>query len=431
MEFLKIGASAVSLAVALALTGTAQAAPGSTSAYATDLQTSHVEDATSSGIGEVNMIVCIMSALRPEALVNEGNYIALVDKNKCDSAKRSSSGNSGASSDGAQGAASYITAVVNSSRASNNDPMIVKTWLAIEEEGHSQEISVHISASEAPTASNSYGVFRLDYCGKMEGMSGCPSRGYLEGTSTGLNFYQLDDDGQNSQTTALRLVTAAGASGAGRLQQDNPFDHSAFAFAYDAGLYRREDANDDQCFSRDASDVDTGLSVWRYGLYDAVSGARVTRSSGFPIEFTAAGKLYNGYLGYYGLQLPAEAMDAMPNGSTVDKVDYSNGNSPTRTSYTVLKAPGKLTKYTRKTRTLHAMDKIKFTTFVDNNANAFFSGAQPNVQYELYWDDTSGSFIATGKMNCGDNGCQTDDLPSPQTVSVSYWASRGGGRSSV
>ena len=54
-------------------------------------------------------------------------------------------------------------------------------------------------------------------------------------------------------------------------------------------------------------------------------------------------------------------------------------------------------KYTRKTRTLHAMDQIKFTTFVDNNANAFFAGAQPNMQYELYWDDASGTFVATGR----------------------------------
>ncbi|HEY1283760.1 MAG TPA: hypothetical protein VGE96_04705 [Steroidobacteraceae bacterium] len=416
----------LTLLSALALVPAAIAAPGSTSPYATDLQTSHVEDATSRGIGEVNMIACVMSALRPDALVNQGDYVALVDKNKCDSEKRSSSGNSGSNSDSAQGAPAYITAVVNSARASNNDPMIVKTWLDIEEEGAHQQIFVHISASQAPSESNAYGVFRLDYCGKLEGMSGCPSRGYLEGTSTGLDFYQVDDNGQDSQTTALRLTSAAGASGAGRLQQDAPFEHNAFSFAYDAGLYRRADDNDDQCFSRDASDVDTGLSVWRYGLYDAVTGARVTRNSGFPIEFTAAGQRYQGFLGYYGLSLPGEAMDALANGSTVDKVDYSSGDSPTRTSYTVLKAPGKLTKYTRKTRTLRAMDKIKFTTFVDMNAGGFFAGAEPNMQYELYWDDASGSFIATGKMSCGENGCQTEDLSSPQTVSIAYWATRGG-----
>jgi hypothetical protein len=419
-------AGAQSLVLAAALASPAFATPGTSSPYATDAQSSHVEDATSEGIGEVNMIACIMAAMRPDALVNQGAYIALVDKNKCDSNKRSSTSNSGATSDGATAAASYVTAVVDSTRASNSDPMIVKTWLDIEEEGFHQTIFVHISATEAPSASNAYGVFRLDYCGKVDGSTGCPSRGYLEGTTSGLNFYQLDDDGQNSQTTALRLVTASATAGSGRLQKDNPFEHSAFTFGYDANLYRREDDNGDQCFSRDASDPDTGLSVWRYGVYDSDSGERITRNSGFPIEFTAGGNVFNGYLGYYGLSLPGEAMDALVNGSTVDKVDYANGNTPTRTSYNVIKAPGKLVKYTRKTRTLHAMDKIKFTTFVDMNANNFFAGATPNVQYEVYWDDAAGHFIATGRMNCGPNGCQTENLPSPEIVSLAYWFSRGG-----
>ena len=426
MKKLIVRAGASSLVLAAAVASPAFAAPAASSAYGSDVQTSQVEDATSQGIGQVNMIACIMHALRPDALVNQGNYVALVDKNKCDQDKRSSTANSGTTSDGATAAASYVTAVVNSSRASNTDPMIVKTWLELEEQGVKQTIFVHISASQAPSASNSYGVFRLDYCGKMDGGTGCPSRGYLEGMTTGLNFYQLDDNGQNSQTTALRLVTASGASGSGRLQTDSPFEHSAFTFAYDGTLYRRADDNGEQCFARDASDPDTGLSIWRYGLYDATSGERITRNSGFPIEFASGGTTYNGYLGYYGLSLPAEANDALTNGSTVEKVDYSSGNSPTRTSYTVLKAPGRLTKYTRHTRTLHSMDKIKFQTFVDMNGDSFFAGAQPNTQYELYWDDAAGHFIVTGAVNCGDNGCQTSDLPSPQTVSLSYWSSRGG-----
>jgi hypothetical protein len=427
LKKLIVRVGAQSLALAAAFASPAFAVPPASSAYGTDAQSTHVEDATSESIGEVNMIVCIMAALRPDALVNEGDYIALVDKNKCDSNKRSSTSNSGASSDGAQAAASYITAIVNSSRASNSEPMIVKTWLEMQgEEDLQQTVFVRISATEAPSASNAYGLFRLDYCDKVEGQVGCPSRGYLEGAASGLSFYQLDTDGNDSQTTALRLLTTSATSGSGRILKDNPFEQRAFTFGYDANLYRREDDNGDQCFSRDASDPDTGASVWRYGLYESDSGARVTRDSGFPIEITTGGKQYNGYLGYYGLSLPNEAMEALADGGTVDKVDYSAGNSPTRTSYTVLKSPGKLTKYTRKTRTLHAMDKIKFVTFVDMNAAGFFAGATPNVQYELYWDDSAGHFTATGKMSCGENGCQTNDLESPQTVSLSYWAARGG-----
>jgi hypothetical protein len=71
------------------------AAPPAGSAYNTDLQNSHVEDATSKGIGQVNMITCILGALKPDALVNQGNYIALVDEEKCNA--KGGSGSSGSS----------------------------------------------------------------------------------------------------------------------------------------------------------------------------------------------------------------------------------------------------------------------------------------------------------------------------------------------
>jgi hypothetical protein len=420
-------AGAAALAVAAALASTADATPSATSPYLTDAQSSHVEDATSSGIGEVNMIVCIMSAMRPDALVNEGSYTALVDKNKCDNGRRSSASNSGSTSDGAQAAADYITATVISTRASNDDPMIAKAWLELDEEDFHQTIYVHISATESPTAANAYGVFRLDYCGKVEGMAGCPSRGYLEGTANGLNFYQLDSGDGGEQFTAMRLATASATGGSGRLERNNGHDGpSAFRFSYDSDLFRRANDNDDQCFTRDASDPDTGMSVWRYGLYDAETGERITRNSGFPIDVTANGTTWHGYLGYYGLSLPPEAQNSLQNGGTVEKVDYSNGNSATRTSYTVVKSEGKLTKYTRHTRTLHSMDRIRFNTFVGQDANNFFAGATGNIQYELYWDDARGTFVATASMTCDQNGCQNQELPEAKDVSPSYWSSRGG-----
>lgn len=98
------------------------------SAYHVDPQSSHVQDATSEQIQTVNMITCIISAVRADALVNKGDYVALVDKTKCDSK---------ASGDGTQ-AADYMTAVVNSTRASNAEPMRAKIWIENEEGGTSR-----------------------------------------------------------------------------------------------------------------------------------------------------------------------------------------------------------------------------------------------------------------------------------------------------
>jgi hypothetical protein len=399
------------------------ATPGASSAYNTDSQSSHVEDATSRGVNQVNMITCIMSSLKPDALVNEGSYLALVDETKCDAEGRSSTSNSGGS-DGTQSTA-FLTATITSTRASNSEPMLVKGWIDESAGEDSATIFVRISATEAPTRTNPYGVFRLDYCGRSSALPGCIMNGYLEGTTSGLNYFEVEGDSQG-RTIALRLNATGTTAGSGRMHVDEEMSDTTFAFAYNADLFRRSDDNGEQCFTRDASDPATGFSVWRYGLYDADSGARITRNSGFPIEYTSNGTIYHGYLGYWGLNLPPEAMSTLTNGATVQKVDYSNNGNPTKTNYFVVKSDGKLTKYTKKTRTLHDMDKIKFMTFVGNDANDFFAGAMPNTQYELYWDDANGVFTATGMMSCGENGCQTQDLPSTQTVPVSYWAMRGG-----
>ena len=404
---------------------TASAAPGASSAYTTDPQTSHVEDATARGIGDVNMIACIMHAMRPDALVNEPSYNALIDKNKCDSDKRSSTDNANAS-DGAQGAAEYITATVTSTRTSNTTPMITRAWLNLDEEGARVQISVNISATEAPSAANPYGTFRLDYCGQLEGTGDCLMRGFIEAADGQINYFD-SNQGDELQTTAMNLaVTQAGGNGRLEIHGDGP--DAAFAFAYDQNLFHRDigGADGEQCFSRDARDPDTGFSVWRYGVYDAASGARVDLNSGFPIEFTSGGTTYNGYLGYYGLSVSPDAQSLLVNGSTVTKVDYSSGETPTRTDFTVMKADGKLIKFTKHTMTLTHLDQIRFQTFVGTEANDIYAGATPNTQYELYWNEGTQDFVVSGQMQCSQNGCQTTTVDPQQHVAASFWSSRGG-----
>ncbi len=260
----------------------------------------------------------------------------------------------------------------------------------------------------------------------MDGTPGCAFNGFLEGTAAGVSYFEREQGDGGGGTKALRMTTTSATSGDGSLHLDDGNNSATFSFAYNADYYRRSDDGGDQCFARDARDPATGMSVWRYGLYDATTGARVERNSGFPIEYTHAGTKYQGFLGYYGLSLPAIAQQSLVSGDTVEKVDYGNGNTPTRTPYTVVKAGGKLMKYTRHMRSLHEIDKVKFNTFVGMEANSFFAGAQPNTQYELYWDDTAGNFKVTAQMMCGGNGCSSQALQTVQSVDVSFWASRGG-----
>ncbi|MEO8297153.1 MAG: hypothetical protein ABI574_05020 [Burkholderiales bacterium] len=412
-------------ALAAALPALALAAPGPSSAYRTDAQHSRVEDATSHGINTVNMITCILSAMRPDALVNTGPYAALVDESKCNSESRSSSANAGSDSSGSAGP-TYMTALVNSSRTTNDDPMRVRTWIDQVEGDKAMTIFVNTSATAAPSDSNPYGAFRVDYCGQPSGEP-CMMQGFLQGASDGITFFEQENQGPgHTSQKALKLTRSGSDSGSGMLSFDEGMDSGTFSFAYNASLFRRSDGTTDECFSRDAADADTGLSVWRYGLYDSDDGSAVTRSSGFPIEFEAGGTTHRGYMGYWGLSLQGDA-PALANGSTVSRVQYQDNADPIKTAYTVLRTEGRLTKYTKHSKKLNQIDKLRFNTYI-GDASGLFSGAQSNRQYEMYWDDTANGFKVTGVMACNDNGCQTQALSSEQAVAPSYFSAMGGVR---
>ncbi len=414
------------LAFTVAGISVAHAAPGPASAYVTDPQTSYVQDATSDSIGQVNMISCIMHSMRPDALVNDGPYVALIDKNKCDSSKGSGGSTTDAS---ASQAPEYMTAVVDSTRASNSDPMLVKAWISFSEEGKALTIYAHISATEAPSTTNPYGAFRMDYCGIMDGTQTCRINGFMQGGSGALSYYEADDHGDGeSEVTALQLTSVGTTSGSGSINVQGPDGNGgtnifAYNFAYNPNLFLRADSQSgSECFSRDATDPDTGLSVWQYGLYDSTTGARVDRNSGFPIQFTSEGKTYQGYTGYYGLSLQAGA-PTPANGSTIQKVDYTNG-AATTANYAVVTNGGRLTRYTRQARTLQSIDKIHFNVFV-NDASSF-GLPDSNTQYEMFWDDASGRFIAVGEMHCDQNGCQLNTFAPAKSLDPALWVVQGG-----
>lgn len=415
------------------------AAPAPDSAYATDPQHSFVEDATSRGISQVNSITCYISSMAPASMVNEGNYIALVDEGKCDSNSRSDSSNSGSTGGSAQQSSDYMNAIVNSSRASNDDPMIVRVWVPEEmdddgEGGGSATIYVRAEAASAPTANNPYGDFRMDFCGRGDGDMfnfGCMMKGFIDASEAGITFFQQEDE---EQMTALQMTADGAGAGSGRLYMTqrggdggpDSITEQEFSFAYNSTHFLR----DDQCFSRDANDAD--MSVWRYGVYNADSGARIELNSGFPIEYTAVGgtQSWHGYLGYHGLHLPGDAMAAMAQEENpqVSRIEYRQDAEPLRTAYSVVQNGGKLMKYSKRTTTLAAIDKVRFSVFVNDGASEFFAQAQDFTQYEAYWDNTAGVIKIIGMFACGGNGCQTQNFDTELEGNISYFATRGGVR---
>lgn len=395
------------------------AAPSSTSAYMTDVQHSFVQDQTSDGINQVNTITCFMGAMKPDSMVNAGDYVALVDESKCDTSSRDKASNSTSSNSGSS-ASQYITATLNSTRTSSSAPMTVKTWV----DETALTIYVYTTASVAPSDTNPYGEFRMDFCGNASGS--CMFNGFLEAATSGLSYYETGSMGGGSRIVALSLSANGTTAGSGRmsLNETSGFGSTSsdFTFAYNPTYFLRSDGSASQCFSRDAQDAGTGFSVWRYGLYDADSGARITRNSGFPIEHTSSGTTHHGYMGYWGLWLPQDVLSTVASGDTLSKVDYSSG-TPVSTPYTLVKAGGKLTKHTKQSKTLASLDKIRFSTFTF----APVATLSANQNYEMYWDETNKQFVAAGVQTCGSSGCNL--VPLTPNVNLSIAALKAAGYS--
>lgn len=388
--------SKIKLAIAAltAYPALAFALPPNTSPYYTDVTNSYVQDQTSEVMSSLNNILCYMGAMAPSQMVGLDDYIALIDQNVCES--RGSGGQSGNTGP------AYTATVVNSTRASNSAPMLVKAWV---EPQPGNNIKVYASASQAPDTTLPYGVFRMDYCGNQGSATDCAAdKGFINASTNGLTFYSAGTHGADSEATALLLnavgtgITATGSGAISQTRTGGGGGTSNFLFAFNLNNFVRNDqsGSGDQCFSRDPAIADE--SVWRYGLYDITTGAHITRNSGFPIEYTTGGITYNGYIGYYGLWMPV----TVPSGASVNQVTYSNSGA-TKTPYTILKTGGKLTKYTTATKTLAALNKVTFWYYAQNNVGSVMTAGS---QYELYWDDTAKQFYVSGMQNVSTNNME-------------------------
>jgi hypothetical protein len=288
------------LAISLLFGTTVSAAPTS-GPYLTDPQNEYVQDATSEAIGNLNMILCIMSGMNMSGsgMINGGPYIALVDMNEC-KAKGGSSGSSSGSS-GASASVNYMTSIVDVTRASNSAPMIANVWMSLTEQGLTQDIYVKVTATSSPTDVPPYGVFRMDFLGKDTTSSVEQMRGFIDSRSGALQYFET---GINSSNIALALTATDTTSGSGTLTTAGHgpvFTPVTYDFNYNPANFRRaDDSSNDRCFDRLKAHADR--SVWRYGTYNNSDGTRVDQANpSFQTKATYGGNSYYGYAGYWGI----------------------------------------------------------------------------------------------------------------------------------
>jgi hypothetical protein len=437
--------STLSLLILSAAPLVAVAGPPATSPYVTDAQNTYVHDATSNGLDSLNLVLCVLHSMDPAAMVNKGPYIALVDMNKCDPRERASASNSTAGASGATSAPNYMTAVIDVTRAGAADPMIGKVWMSMTEQGQPLHVYAHLSATQSPTDAPPYGQFRMDYISEVPNGSGGTTmsfNGFVNANGPKVSFL---DTGPQSNHTALTMTAASSTAGSGTMKTTDQGTGvtTTFNFAYDgsepnfaAGVFRRDEGTTDVCFDRAKAKAER--SVWRYGTYNANDGTRVDQAHpGFPITATYSGKTYQGYAGYWGIDLQgldlSNLKDGLISGAKIE--DQRPGNTNT---YLLSKVSGKLTKWTEHQKTLADMDGIPFSFWGDLTGQTANTSITTGT-WQMHWDKTAGKFIVTGKQTCGSTGCVLTSLSSPAAVTgtlfdnmpIAGWSDAFGGNINI
>jgi hypothetical protein len=375
-----------------------------------------------------------------------------------------------------------MTATVDVSRGSNTtDPMVSKVWMSLSEEGRQINVTVRSSAYTDPTTLPPYGKVRIDYVGRVGGA--LQFNGFVDANGAAVTNVET---GQNSSNVALALNAVDANTGSGIVQavdQSNGTPQTVtYKIAYNSSGYARNAGSGDTCFDR--TKANAKRSVWRYGVYDATTGARVDQAHpGFPIEGVVAansgltgvrtGDTMFGFAGYWGINFGGfdqSAFAAMPDGRLNAFSSITDKRPNNTTTYDLFKNSGKLTSWSRQTTTLGAMNGVPFNTWGDGcqfvngatGANAASPGgascapvsnggpmSQDFGNWVLRWNSalqvtrgattTTGNFEIVGMQLCSPgSACVITTFSNPTPVQVGFahmpvfgWSDAFGGNLSI
>ena len=191
------------LHLGLALVATsfaAQATLPTSGAYISDPQSEYVQDQTSEGTSQASKILCYMANTRPDAMVNLGAYIAFIDEPQCATNKADASNSS---SEGGGSSVNYTRMRLNSTRASNTSPQIVKGHASITmgQNNTPAYVYIHASGTAAPSAAAPNGVVTMNMAALAASDNTRMMRGKISATASGDSVF--DEPSWGCQLPAL------------------------------------------------------------------------------------------------------------------------------------------------------------------------------------------------------------------------------------
>jgi len=405
--------------------------------YETDKTRFWVRDDSMKVLDTVNMILSSLNQTRYWEQTNEGAYIALVEEEQTGGGER-----------GNQGPA-YKQWTVESTRASNSAPQIVKFWLdETDAMGTNTPAIIYgrLTVTEAPSDSAPLGSFNLFFkcvpANEASTSTNTMFEGYMrtvarnDGQSE-IEFFNGHGDpdasvGANDFASRERVhVISNTTAGTGRAYAEFKFvqndgsqtntDAGEYQLQYNANYVALRDVTNSNALKvLDRNDFDT--RVFRYGLYDATTEDRVEQMSGFPVR-DADGN--NGWAGFHGIWFPGNV--TLANGQTLYRRSFTDN---TTTPYTLVVVDGKLQKRTRSAITLADVqneDLEYFSPSAGGEMKVRFTGSdfveiaeRQNGQWQSVSQVSIASSFTTGQwVNCWNQARGNVEFAWPASLSGS------------
>ena len=353
--------------------------------YSIAPQNYHVWNESLKPVDLVNNILCFTGQLKASEFINKGPYLALADEGAC--FKDDNSGSQSAQSSGASNTPSYTKIIVNATRASVNDPLIVKVWIPAMGHGGDEQQSIKFKSyiSKGASKENPFGSFTFNYnfyesIDSTEELGGGEIKTIEIPGKIGFTFYEKESENENrvSEKGASVVMSSDRTTGIAftfnRQQEGQNTQGDYYGLAFDPSNvltqkadtylhlpFNSEDPNTgtEACLSRTSFDE----SVSRYNLFDASTGASVKLNSGLSFKYDSDNDTTldsYGYIGYWGMW--SERPDSLSDGATIVVENPENHNLP-GTNYTVSKAPGRLIKNTVQQLPITNIRGVQFNSF--------------------------------------------------------------------
>lgn len=407
--------------------------------YSLAPQNYHVWNESLKPVDLVNNILCFTGQLKANEFINKGPYLALADESAC--FKEDNSSSESAQSSGASNTPSYTKIIVNATRATANDPLIVKVWIPAMGGGDGDEqqaIKFKSSISKGASAENPFGSFTFNYnfyesITSTEALGGGEIKTIDIPDKIGFTFYEKEAEDENMlfEKGASVVMSSDRSTGIAftfnHQQENNQHRGDYYGLAFNASNVLTQKADTYELLPFNSNNANTGTeaclsrtdfneSVWRYNLFEADTGESVKIKSGIPFKYdTNDDDIPDSYgqVGYWGMW--TEHGDNLPSGTTVVAQSHDNSNQPAET-YTISKAPGRLIKNTVEQLSTNNIQGVQFNYFSQDAMQSNFQSWV--VEYLTAANDgvASNGFYKTGGMNHGENGPMTTELETPVAI---------------